>query len=82
MKSCKKQTSNIKLEQFHYYQGLMSVVCEYLNKMCSTNVYRSGTVNLKSFVSKDFLQIKWKFELNYASNSNFGQNFKLKISLN
>ena len=25
--------------------------------------YRSGTVNSKSFVSKDFLQIKWKYEL-------------------
>ena len=25
--------------------------------------YRSGTVNLKSFIGKDFLQIKWKFEL-------------------
>ena len=29
--------------------------------------YRSGTVNLKSFVSKVLLQIKWKFELNYRS---------------
>ena len=25
--------------------------------------YRSGTVNLKSFVSKDFLRIKWKYEI-------------------
>ena len=25
--------------------------------------YRSGTVNSKSFVSKDFLRIKWNFEL-------------------
>ena len=25
--------------------------------------YRSGMVNSKSFVGKDFLQIKWKFEL-------------------
>ena len=25
--------------------------------------YRSGTVNSKSFVGKDFLRIKWKFEL-------------------
>ena len=25
--------------------------------------YRLGTVNSKSFVGKDFLQIKWKFEL-------------------
>ena len=28
--------------------------------------YRSGTVNLKSFVGKVLLQIKWKFELTYA----------------
>ena len=28
--------------------------------------YRSGTVNSKSFVGKDFLRIKWKFELNSA----------------
>ena len=28
--------------------------------------YRSGTVNSKSFVGKDFLWIKWKFELNYT----------------
>ena len=28
--------------------------------------YRSGTVNSKSFVGKDFLRIKWKFDLNYA----------------
>ena len=26
--------------------------------------YRSGTVNSKSFVGKDLLRIKWKFELN------------------
>ena len=25
--------------------------------------YRSGTVNSKSFVGKDFLRIKWNFEL-------------------
>ena len=28
--------------------------------------YRLGTVNSRSFISKDFLQIKWKYELNYA----------------
>ena len=27
------------------------------------NIYRSGTVNSKSFVSKDFIQNKWKYEL-------------------
>ena len=29
-------------------------------------VYRSGTVNSKSFVGKVLLRIKWKFELTYA----------------
>ena len=29
-------------------------------------IYRSGTVNSKSFVGKVFLQIKWTFELNYV----------------
>ena len=29
-------------------------------------LYRSGTVNSKSFVSKVLLPIKWKFELIYA----------------
>ena len=29
-------------------------------------IYRSGTVNLKSFVGKVLLRIKWKFELTYA----------------
>ena len=28
--------------------------------------YRSVTVNSKSFVGRNFLQIKWKFELIYA----------------
>ena len=28
--------------------------------------YRLGVVNLESFVGKDILLIKWKFELNYA----------------
>ena len=27
------------------------------------DLYRSGTVNSKSFVGKALLQIKWKFEL-------------------
>ena len=29
----------------------------------TSNHYRSGTVNSKSFVGKVLLQIKWKFEL-------------------
>ena len=31
-----------------------------------TSLYRSGTVNSKSFVGKVLLRIKWKFELTYA----------------
>ena len=34
-----------------------------LNQKCMQYVYRSGTVNSKSFVGKVLLQIKWKFEL-------------------
>ena len=30
----------------------------------SFQIYRSGTVNSKSFVGKVLLRIKWKFELN------------------
>ena len=30
------------------------------------HTYRSGTINSKSFISKEFLQIKWKFEINYT----------------
>ena len=29
-------------------------------------IYRSGTVNSKSFVGKVLLRIKWKFKLTYA----------------
>ena len=28
--------------------------------------YRSGTVNSKSFIGKDFRQVKWKIEQNYT----------------
>ena len=38
----------------------LKVSCEVDSSFTS---YRSGTVNLKSFVGKDFLQIKWKYEL-------------------
>ena len=43
--------------------------------------YRSGTVNSKSFVGKDFLRIEWKYELIYACNSNSAKNFELEITL-
>ena len=33
------------------------------NEKMTIQEYRSGTVNSKSFVGKDFLWIKWKFEL-------------------
>ena len=32
------------------------------------SIYRSGTVNSKSFVGKDFLQNKWKYELTIILN--------------
>ena len=35
-----------------------------LDRICGVIThYRSGTVNSKSFVSKDFLRNKWKYEL-------------------
>ena len=39
------------------------VVCEKIFGSIRNN-YRSGTVNLKSFVGKVLLLIKWKFKLN------------------
>ena len=36
-------------------------------KKCYDGRIWSGMVNSKSFVGKDFLQIKWKFELSYRS---------------
>ena len=42
---------------------------EFIVVLCFIEVeciYRSGTVNLKSFVGKVLLRIKWKFELTYA----------------
>ena len=38
----------------------LKVPCEVV---CSFTSYRSYTANSKSFVGKDFLQKKWKFEL-------------------
>ena len=35
-----------------------------LSKFSGKTIYRSGTVNSKSFVGKVLLRIKWKFELN------------------
>ena len=35
-----------------------------LNHQNQKNIYRSGTVNSKSFIGKVLLRIKWKFELN------------------
>ena len=38
--------------------------------------YRSGTVNSKSFVGKDLLQIKWNFELTvYFKHEMIGKHF-------
>ena len=49
-------TVNIELRSnFGVYEPLLIQV--------SMRHYRSGTVNSKSFVGKDLLQIKWNFEL-------------------
>ena len=54
---------------YAYAQGrnglctVMSVPCNICEN-CKLCIYRSGTVNSKSFIGKVFLWIKWKFELN------------------
>ena len=39
----------------------ISVLVQY--EHLHTILYRLGTVNSKSFVGKDFLRLKWKYEL-------------------
>ena len=41
---------------------LESIEHDYIRNLKS-QYYRSGMVNLKSFISKVLLRIKWKFEL-------------------
>ena len=51
-----------------HYQHSYYIICVtvYINYLVvdTVNIYRSGTVNSKSFVGKVLLRIKWKFELN------------------
>ena len=68
-------TSNFRSNQFDITNGkainnfqkyvknlqAFSLVLQYILR---ESLYRSGTVNSKSFVGKVLLQIKWKFELN------------------
>ena len=42
-------------------------VCEDVMRVYDIYVYRSDTVNSKSFVGMLFLRIKWKFELQFNS---------------
>ena len=42
-------------------------------------MYRSGTVNSKSFVGKGLLQIKWKFELTVNFKQRIRGNFELTV---
>ena len=51
---------------FPFVIQLVYSIHDALNHEICTLQYRSGTVNLKSFISKVLLQIKWKFELTYA----------------
>ena len=40
--------------------------------------YRSDIANFKSFVGKDFLLNKWKYELNYALSFEFNQQIRIR----
>ena len=55
------------MNSFEIYRCIFDVIMGsslgmYVYKI-KHNVYRSGTVNSKSFVGKVLLRIKWKFEL-------------------
>ena len=52
----------------HLYQQYGPVHSELLAIVLALAMhhYRLGTVISKSFIGKVFLQIKWKFELNYG----------------
>ena len=43
--------------------------------------YRSGTVNSKSFVGKDFLQNKWKYELTMHFKHEMKENISQKLRI-
>ena len=45
---------------------LCTITMPWYRWIISNLLYRSGTVNSKSFVGKVLLRIKWKFELTYA----------------
>ena len=79
-----QQQSNyyVAMQQQSNYCVAMQQQSNYCVAMQQQSNYRLGMVNLKSFISKDFLWIKWKFELIYACNLNFHQKFELEISLN
>ena len=52
----------------YHIAGFIKVCLQCVNSckvvtLLGYNVYRSGTVNSKSFVGKVLLRIKWKFEL-------------------
>ena len=51
---------------FHSFKlefGILVKLSNLKKTLKYKNTYRSGTANSKSFVSKDFLQNKWKYEL-------------------
>ena len=46
-------------------------------------LYRSGTVNSNSFISKDFLRINWEYELTvHFKHEIIHRNFELRGTLN
>ena len=53
--------SNFKIDAFKQVYDL--ILWELIYQRSKRRDYRSGTVNSESFVGKDFLRIKWKYEL-------------------
>ena len=54
---------SVKYSYFHLGIVSWNTVKKNVTFEQHASCYRSGTVNSKSFVSKDFLQNKWKYEL-------------------
>ena len=55
-----------------------TTVFSYFSNIEKKMYYRLGMVNLKSFISKVLLQIKWKFELTYALEFEFPPKLRIR----
>ena len=67
-RSYSKQDVKVWMHDNQNTRNLHSHLFEYLStrtrlQLHNMSIYRSGTVNSKSFVGKVLLRIKWKFEL-------------------